>query len=160
MPPVSRHRRCRQCRGRPCASPMARQGPVSRYRRCRPYTGGLPSRRTRFSYFLRLNRLETQKNALPTIVSRFADLRQQICRPTSADLPTFVSRFADLRQQQLESLFGTIELGLRFIKNRGWLRIVSITCGTNLVCTYSRFIPSLCLCVFSRLQEPFTITCS
>jgi hypothetical protein len=28
-----------------------------------------------------------------------ADERQQICRPTSADLLTFVSRFADLRQQ-------------------------------------------------------------
>ncbi len=39
-----------------------------------PYTGGLPSK-------------------------SFADLRQQICRPSSADLPTFVSRFADLRQQ-------------------------------------------------------------
>jgi hypothetical protein len=46
-----------------------------------------------------LNRLETHKNALPTFVSRFADHRQQICRPSSADLLTFVSRFADLRQQ-------------------------------------------------------------
>ena len=90
-------------------------------------TGGLSSRRTRFSHFLRLNRLERQEKALLTYVSRFADLRQQICRPSSADLPTFVSRFADLRQQQLESLFGTIELGLRFIKNWGWLQRPMVT---------------------------------
>ena len=57
----------------------------------------------------RLNCAEMRDDALLTFVSRFADVRQQICRPSSADLPTFVSRFADLRQQILKALFGTID---------------------------------------------------
>ena len=51
------------------------------------------------SLLVHLNSNEIQDIALLTFVSRFADLRQQICRPSSADLPTFVSRFADHRQQ-------------------------------------------------------------
>jgi hypothetical protein len=46
-------------------------------------------------------------------------------------LPTFVSRFADLRQQILKPLFGTIDLGFHQIRNKGWLQQPMITLIAN-----------------------------